>query len=208
LNLRRQGRQLAALVLSAAIWQFHSGCAFNRADDQAMAATGRSSWRLLDLSGQAVDPFQTADTRAVVFVFVSNDCPISNRYAPEIKRLHAKFVSRRVAFWLVHPDADETAEAIRQHAGDYQYRCGILRDPQHALVKKAKVRVTPEAAVFGPDRQLIYHGRIDNWYVDFGKERPAPTEHDLEEVLEAVLAGKPVRNRFSRAIGCYIAGTP
>src|SRR6059036_2809341 len=68
--------------------------------------------QLLDLAGQTVDPFRASDAKAIVFVFVSNDCPISNRYAPEVRRLYEKFAPKGVMFWLVHPNTDETAEAI------------------------------------------------------------------------------------------------
>ena len=63
--------------------------------------------------------------------------------------------------------------------------------PRHALVTVAAATVTPEAAVFAGGR-LVYHGRIDDRYVDLGLERPSPTKRDLADALAAVLAGKPV----------------
>jgi hypothetical protein len=158
--------------------------------------------QLMDLESRAVDPFQATNVKARVFIFLSNECPIANRYAPEIRRLYRQFAG--IPFWLVHADPDEAPDAIARHMKEYGFTCGVLRDPQHVLVKRAKVRVTPEAAVFGRDGQLLYHGRIDNWYVDFGKARIAATQHDLQTVLEAVVEGKPVHPKSTRAIGCYI----
>jgi hypothetical protein len=160
---------------------------------------------VLDLEGRTVDPLQAGTNKTVVLLFISNDCPISNRYAPELRRLHAEYSPRSVKFWLVHPNADESVAAIRQHARDYQLPTDILRDSEHALVKLAQAKVTPEAAVFLPDRRLVYHGRIDNWWADFGKARPQPTKRDLRDVLEAVLAGKPVPKDHALAVGCTIA---
>ena len=135
---------------------------------------------------------------------MAKDCPISNRYVPEIRRLAAEFSSKSIRFWLVHPDADESAEAIKAHAREYALTLGILRDPKHDLVHRAQVRVTPEAAVFLPNRRLVYHGRIDNWYVELGQSRPAATEHDLKNTLQAILQGRPVPTATTRAIGCSI----
>ena len=59
---------------------------------------------LLDLEGQSVDPLERGEARARVFVFVRTDCPISNRYAPEIKRLHERYRDQGVAFDLVYVD--------------------------------------------------------------------------------------------------------
>ena len=139
-----------------------------------------------------------------VLIFVRSDCPISNRYAPEIQRLSREF-SGRVEFQLVYPDRSETSETIEKHRAEYGYTIGYLRDPDHTLVRRAKARVTPEAAVFSSHGELLYHGRIDDRYIDFGKSRTAPTTHDLEDALQSVLAGRPVKVSSTRAIGCFLA---
>ena len=72
----------------------------------------------------------------------------------------------------------------------------------------AAARITPEAAVWVPSRgawRLVYHGRIDDRYLDFGKWRAEPTRHDLAEAIGAALSGKPVRESVTKAIGCSIA---
>ena len=163
---------------------------------------------LLNLTGEEVDPFKTSEGKWLVFVFVSVDCPISNRYAPEIQRLHQSFASKGVTFWLVHPNADETPEAIRKHTADYRYACGVLRDPKHLLAKRAGATVVPEAALLDRAGRLLYRGRIDNRFVEPGKERPEATERDLEIALTAAVQGKPVLKPRSRAVGCYISGEP
>jgi hypothetical protein len=157
-----------------------------------------------DIQGRLVNPFEDPQAKAIVFFFVRNDCPISNRYAPEIQRLAARYGSEGIVFWLVYPEASTSAEEIEQHRKDFHLSLQALRDPQHALVKIASVKVTPEAAVFLPDGRELYRGRIDDRYVDFGKERPAPTTHDLDVVLKSVIEGKPITDSVTRAIGCYI----
>ncbi|HXG67519.1 MAG TPA: redoxin domain-containing protein [Blastocatellia bacterium] len=167
--------------------------------------SAQESVRLFDLTGRQVEPLRETDARAVVFIFTRTDCPISNRYAPEVRRLHEKFAAKRVAFWLVYVDPDETAATIRAHLKEYDYHSGVLRDPQHALVKLTGASVTPEAAVFVPGGQMAYRGRIDNRYVALNKKRPAPTTRDLEQVLEAILAGKPITKKTTPAVGCFIS---
>ncbi len=144
----------------------------------------------------------------MVFLFTSADCPISNRYAPEVRRLHAQFAARGVAFWLVYPGTNTPVATIRKHTREFGYPCSALRDPSLSLARRGAVRVTPEAAVFLPDGQLVYHGRIDDRFVDLGVERPAPVRHDLKEALEEVLAGRPVSQTNRNAVGCFIPGLP
>jgi thiol-disulfide isomerase/thioredoxin len=157
----------------------------------------------LHLDGTSADPFLAASGKPVVLIFVRTDCPISNRYAPVIQRISSEY-GTRVALWLVYPSRTSTAEKIRQHEREYGYKLSALRDPQHALVTQAQVQVTPEAAVFDGHHRLLYHGRIDDWYQDFGRARPAATTHELDDAIQAALSGKtPPPN--TPGVGCYIA---
>lgn len=159
---------------------------------------------VLDSENRTVNPFHEQTAKAIIFFFVRTDCPISNRYAPEIERLAERYGREGITFWLVYPESSTTIEQIDQHRNEYHLKLQALRDPRHGLVRMAGVKVTPEAAVFLPNGHEIYHGRIDDRYVDFGKERPAPTTHDLDEVLQSVTGGKSIANSETRAIGCYI----
>lgn len=167
----------------------------------ALAAQSNSA---VDLRGKAVDPF-ASKASAQVFLFVRTDCPITNRYAPELERLGRKFVNQGVRFWLVYADSTETASAIESHIAQYHFPGQPLRDPHHALIERAHATVAPEAAVFNPSGKLVYHGRIDDRYIDIGKSRQVAQVHDLENAIEAVVAGKPVAQPVTRAIGCSLA---
>jgi hypothetical protein len=171
------------------------------------SVAGPASSTVLDLEGRPVDPLASPGP-AVVLVFVRTDCPIANRYAPEIRRLHERFAGRGVDFWLVYPDRRESTDAVRDHLRAFDLPARAVRDPGHVLVKRAGARITPEAAVFVPGGgapRLVYHGRIDDRYPELGRMRPAPTTSDLEDVLEAVLAGRPVPRDAAPAVGCFLA---
>lgn len=159
------------------------------------------------LSGAPLDALQApAGTKAIVFVFTSTDCPISNRYAPELRRIAAAFRAKGVVFRLVYPNPSEDAKSIREHMAAYSYTGAFesVRDPKFELVKRTGVTVTPEAVVVAGGT-VVYRGRIDDRYVDLGRERPAPTRRDLFEALTAIAAGKPVAQPATQAVGCFIA---
>jgi hypothetical protein len=158
----------------------------------------------LDLSGKPAHPF-AGQARARVFLFVRTDCPLTNRYAPELRRIASEFSGRAVTFWLVYPDASETPASIERHIAEYRFPGRPVRDPHETLVRRAHVLVAPEAAVFDAAGRLVYHGRIDDRVIDFGKARPVATTHDLEDAIAAVLDGRPVAHAETRAIGCSLA---
>jgi len=158
----------------------------------------------LNLDGKGTDPFKMADGRVLVLLFVRTDCPISNRYAPAIQKLSEEFRSR-ANFWLVYPDAGESAAHIRTHLVQFHYSIPALRDIHGGLVSRAKATITPETAVFDSSGKLAYHGRIDNWYEDFGRAHPAATTHELQDAIQNTLAGKATVPDHASAVGCYIS---
>ena len=159
----------------------------------------------MDLDGKPADPIRRTDGKIVVLLFVRTDCPISNRYAPAIQAMSSRY-GALAAFYLVYPIKSETPEQIRKHLSDFSYHLRALRDPELALVHSSQVHITPEAAVFAGDGRLLYHGRIDDWYEDFGRARRAPTTHELSEAIEAAIAGKNVATAAAPAVGCFIPG--
>ena len=162
---------------------------------------------VLDLDGRPVDPL-AGEQLATVLIFVRADCPVSNRYAPELGRLHERFAHRGVAFFLVFPDPDVTPAAIERHREDYAIPFPALRDPHHALVDATGASVTPEAAVFDRRGRLAYRGRIDDRWVSLGRQRPQPTRRDVAEVLDTLSAGKTLALRTTSAVGCFISDLP
>jgi hypothetical protein len=150
-----------------------------------------------------LDPIASSRGPAVL-IFLRTDCPISQRYAPTIQRLASKYAGQ-ATFWLVFPARNDSNAIIAAHIREYGYTLAALRDPDQLLVRRAKATITPEAAVFDGKGALRYHGRLDDLYVSFGRSRPAPTTHDLDDALKAVLTGKTVANDATPAVGCYIA---
>jgi hypothetical protein len=171
----------------------------------ASSTTNLAQLHVTDLDGHRHTLTFETNQAALVLVFISVECPISNSYAPELQRLAREFGPKHVRFELVYPNADETAAAVRKHMEEFALPFLALRDPKRDLVNLAKVHITPEAAVFVPNGGLVYHGRIDNRYADLGVARPEATEHDLRDVLTAIVNGKPVPHSSTRAIGCSIA---
>ena len=159
---------------------------------------------MVDVNGQEFRPFNESDVRAVVLVFVLQDCPIANSYLPQLNRMHEQFEPRGVQMIVVESDPQITLEQARKHADDYQIGLPVVIDSGHEWVRFASATRTPEAVVFSPRGEILYRGRIDDQYVGFGKRRWQVTTHDLQDALEAILADRPVPNAVTEAIGCYI----
>lgn len=162
--------------------------------------------RGVDLQGSAVEP---AGDGVTVLLFLAPDCPISNRYAPTIRSIADEHQAKGVRFWLVYPDPDVSSETVRRHSEEYGLE-GIpaLRDPSRELVEFVGATTVPEAAVLVADGstmpRLVYRGRIDDRFVDFGVTRSEPTSHDLRVVLRSVFADDRREFASAPAVGCPI----
>jgi len=170
-----------------------------------LVAANATAQGVVDLDGRAVDPLAVTGARAHVLVFTTTDCPISNRYAPEITRLAAAYAARGVRFWIVYPVPADTPEKIRAHVERFGLGLPVARDTAFALVRRTGVTVTPEVAVIDARGEMAYRGRVDDRYVDFGVDRPAPTTRDLDQALTSLLAGRPVEPKTTRAVGCILS---
>lgn len=160
--------------------------------------------QFIDLGGRQQSPLSQPDKKATVLFFLLPDCPVSNAYAPEIKRICKEYEPKKVAAFIVHADPDVSADLAKKHAKEYGYTCPVLRDPTQVLVKATGVKMAPEVAVLGADGKVLYRGRIDDLYIDYGKRRPAPTQRDLRYALDAILQGKAVATPTTKVIGCYL----
>lgn len=160
-----------------------------------------------DLSGHPIDQLAPPGSKAVVLFFAASDCPISNRYIPEIKRIQREFAPQDVAFWWVYPNPTDTSEVVRQHQRQFNFRGQVVLDSDQRITRMAHATVTPEVAVFVPeDSQFreIYLGRIDDRYIALGQERPAAATHDLVNAIHAVIAHQPVPKPGGPTVGCSI----
>lgn len=142
--------------------------------------------------------------KAAVVIFITNDCPIANRFAPEIERIRSDYAGKGVALTLAHVDPDLDAETAKTHAKEYGLKASVVIDREHVLVRATGATVTPEAIVIDPKGAIQYRGRINDLFAGYGDRRKEPRNHDLRDALDAVLAGKPVAVPETRALGCFI----
>jgi hypothetical protein len=171
----------------------------------ALAAILHPAIRLPDIDGVSRAPLKVAKGKVAAVFFVTHDCPVSNYYAHEIRRICDDFAGRGLSCSLVYTDPTLTDKDARQHAQEYGHGgYPKIVDRSHALVAATGATITPQAVVIRDDESIAYRGRIDNYYAALGKPRRVVTERDLRDSLEAVFSGRAVPKPEIPAVGCYI----
>ncbi len=152
-------------------------------------------FRLETVDGQTFSLAEAERThRAVVVMFLSTICPYSNYYNDLLRDMATEFGKRGVLFVGVNSSRGETVVEITAHARDHGHTFPIIRDSDAKLARLFDARRTPEVFVLDPDGKLRYHGRI-------ASKISSP---NLQNALEALLAGRPVKPAETKAFGCAI----
>jgi peroxiredoxin len=161
-------------------------------------------YSLMDERGSVRTDAEWRRSRAAVFFFIGTQCPISNRYAPEINRLVDAYARKGIAFYAVQSDPDVDAALARKYAEEFGYKFPSLLDPEQQLAKRFNVLTSPTAVIVSPRGGLIYRGRIDDRHLDFGKTRSAGVRPELQLAMDAVLAGRQVLTSPTPPVGCAL----
>ena len=146
-----------------------------------------------------------ADKKALVVIVSCNHCPTVIEYEDrmiEVQRDYADKGALLIAINANETDGHPTDsfDHMVQRAKDKGFKFPYLRDDTQDIARALGAVRTPEVFLFGPDRTLLYHGRID----DNPSNPSAVKRHDLREALDEVLAGKPVSVPKTTPVGCTV----
>ncbi len=145
------------------------------------------------------------DRSVVVYVFMGEDCVISQNYSKLLGELHAEYASDRLNFVGLFPQPYSRPAKMQAFQDKYGFPFALELDAGQQWMKRFNVRVTPEVVVYLPDTgEVLYQGRIDNTYYSLGRRRQVTTTSELRDVLEAVRDGDYRAHPRTDAVGCYI----
>jgi len=160
---------------------------------------------ILILSGITLTSAAQTDS-LMVYVFLSETCPICKSTTPELKSLYSDYSSKGVSFKGIFPNESLSTSDTRQaFATKYKLKFPLIGDPQHSLTNQLNAQITPEVFVINlKNNQLIYRGLIDNSYIRVGKRRSITTAFYLRNALEQYISGQTSSIQSTEAVGCII----
>lgn len=153
---------------------------------------------LSDLVGREV-AFSSLKGAVTVVTFISTICPVSNAYDERMNAVYRDYSPKGVKFIFVNANSNEPAKAVEQHAKDVGFEFPVYKDRGNAAADRFGATVTPESYVIDSSGTIRYHGPIDD-----NRNEARVRLATLRAALDAVLAGKPVEVRETKAFGCTI----
>lgn len=140
---------------------------------------------------------------AVVF-FLSTECPIANAYVPTIVRLAKRAEAAGMSAILVNPNDGQNFHAIEAHRRAFRIPFPVYKDASGKLAAAVGATHCPSACVFDKAGVRRYAGRIDDRYFRRGGSPREVSVNDLEDAIEAVLAGRAPARGETTVVGCPI----
>ncbi|MFI5252969.1 MAG: thioredoxin family protein [Bacteroidota bacterium] len=139
------------------------------------------------------------DHKYTVVMFIATRCPVSNAYSTRMVKLYDTYTVKGIAFIGVNSNKSEDVKEILEHSKKNGYQFVVLKDDGNKIADAYGASVTPETFVLDAKGIVVYHGRIDD-----SKNPDKVKNHDLDEALTTLLAGKTLASGSHPAMGCSI----
>lgn len=167
-----------------------------------------ANFKLKNYDGSMVSLSDYKDAKGAIVIFDCNTCPYSKAYNDRIIALNKKYA--RQGFPVITINANDpqispgdSFDAMAQQAKRKNYDFPYLVDETQAVAQSFGATNTPHVFVLqkaGADFKVAYIGTIDN----NSRDASAVSKRYVEDAVDALLAGKPVTNNKTKAIGCGI----
>jgi len=154
-------------------------------------------------SGRTITLYGYQGRKAIVLVFLGNDCPVGNLYVPRLIELDREYRKKGVVILGINSNSHETVKEIAQFVRQSGIDFPVLKDPSNVVADSALVERTCEVVVLDGFARIRYRGAIDDQYQQ-GKSKDAPSHSYLRDALTALLSNRDIKVKATTVAGCLL----
>jgi len=144
-------------------------------------------------------------SKLLLVMFICNHCPYVQAVEDRFIQLQRDYAAKGLGMAGICSNdptdyPDDLPKNLLKRWKEKDYRFPYLIDESQEVAKSYGAVCTPEFYLFDSDRNLAYHGQLDdNW-----KDPSKVTHHTLREVIEKLLAGGKAPESQTPSMGCSI----
>jgi peroxiredoxin len=198
------------LILTLAIVLFFSAFTFNKTDLGEGYKVGDvvDDFSLESTDKKMVSMEDFKDAKGFIITFTCNTCPFAIAYEDRIIELNNKYASKGYPVIAIMPNntdvkPGDNMEAMKVRAKSKGFTFPYLIDAGQKVYPKFGATKTPHVYVLEKTKKgnvVKYIGAID----DNHRDASAVKVKFVENAVNALLAGKEVKQTTTKAIGCSI----
>ncbi|MFM2291152.1 MAG: hypothetical protein RIS29_965 [Bacteroidota bacterium] len=167
-----------------------------------------TDFKLKNVDGKMVSLADYKKAKGFIVIFTCNHCPFAKAYEERIVALDKKYAPKGYPVIAINPNdpalyAEDSYDNMKVRAKEKGFTFPYLFDEGQTIFPQYGATKTPHVFILqkeGAKNMVRYIGAIDNNYAN-----PADvTEKFAEKALDELLAGKPVSQPTTVAIGCGI----
>ncbi|MGH1386203.1 thioredoxin family protein [Kordia sp.] len=163
---------------------------------------------LKNVDGKMVSMADFKDAKGFILTFTCNTCPYSVAYEDRLIALDKKYASKGYPVIAINPNSpearpDDSFEKMQVRAKEKGFTFPYMLDEGQKVYPEFGATRTPHMYVIAKTpkgHQVKYIGAIDDNY----KDASSVTKRYIEDAVDALLAGKEVEVKTTKAIGCSI----
>ncbi|WMI65971.1 thioredoxin family protein [Aestuariibaculum sp. YM273] len=163
---------------------------------------------LKNIDGKMVSLSDYKEAKGFIVTFTCNTCPFAVAYEDRIVALDKKYASKGYPVIAIMPNntdikPGDNLDAMKERAESKGFTFPYLIDSEQTVFPKYGATKTPHMFVLQKTKKgnvVKYIGAIDDNY----KDAESVTTKYVEDAVDALLAGKEVEQKETKAIGCSI----
>ncbi|MCC7084272.1 MAG: redoxin family protein [Pirellulales bacterium] len=171
--------------------------------DKVAAMTFKDMRFLPRSLGDFIHPKDLVNKQAFVLIFTNATCPLVRKYLPRLKGLEQQYRGNGVQFIAVNVGNDDSILDIATQMVQAEAEFPFVKDIDGSCVRACGVERTPECVLIDANFKLRYRGRIDDQFRLSGTA-PAVTKRELQDAIEALVAGHQIVVTETLVDGCRI----
>jgi peroxiredoxin len=160
---------------------------------------------LKSIDGKMVSLKDFKNAKGFIVIFTCNHCPYAIANEDRIIALDKKYASKGFPVIAINPNdteayADDSYENMQKRAKDKGFTYPYLIDETQNIAKTYGATKTPHVFLLDKNRVVKYIGAID----DSPREATKVKKSFVSNAIDALLAGKEIKETTSAAVGCGI----
>lgn len=167
-----------------------------------------TDFSLKNIDGKMVSLSNFKEAKGFIVVFTCNTCPYAVAYEDRVEALNKKYAPKGYPVIAIMPNntdvkPGDNMEAMKARAKAKGFTFPYLMDEGQTIYPQYGATKTPHVYILQKTpkgNQVKYIGAIDDNYQDAAAVK---TKY-IENAVDALLSGKEIQEKETRAIGCSI----